>query len=407
MSPIRFRLSSGNANKWAQQSLSKTSLLLFAPKQQNAKQPFLPPKLLLNAPRMNGSEGWNDHVLATLKLRTLPKTVSHCRLRSAFLFASLPLKKAQSSIGAERGPGLTRPLLSPPPMDTPLPAITQLRTKVNPPPQWYATPSLATVHGDGSSEEPWPQRVHTFRTKRAHACVLMCQVVSNTTGSFVNRWVRSYISALPTQVQETLEPNDHTAQTSQHATDWSADLFPTGINVPTLCYSVVSCFLLFCVKKIALMFFLNFNSIAGNFDSLLSFSNIPPLEAVHAFFSCCLFVFVFFCLKKCRCYKFFDTTMGSIVLWKAVFHSCAQPSPHQPNDQPTQSHTQTISTEMQRLFSGSPKRGKTRFCCTQLNARKPCGIGFTLNFTTQKSEFVWKRHDKKFPAFHRYNSKLA
>ena len=118
------------------------------------------------------------------------------------LFTSLPLKKARSSVGADRGSGLMRPLVYPSPHGChPPPAINQVRAKVKPsPPQGYATPhemchpptdapfhwhttpmkvlpptdvppppphwcatahtdmppAHRVVHGDGGSEAPWP-----------------------------------------------------------------------------------------------------------------------------------------------------------------------------------------------------------------------------------------------------------
>ena len=50
------------------------------------------------------------------------------------MITSLPLKKTRSSIGADHGSGSTRPILNSPQWMPPLlPAINQIRTKVNPP----------------------------------------------------------------------------------------------------------------------------------------------------------------------------------------------------------------------------------------------------------------------------------
>ncbi len=58
-----------------------------------------------------------------------------------YLVTSLPLKRARNSIGADRGSGLTR--LAFPPMDAPpLPAINQVRTKVNPHGKCHPSPNL-------------------------------------------------------------------------------------------------------------------------------------------------------------------------------------------------------------------------------------------------------------------------
>ena len=54
------------------------------------------------------------------------------------------------SIGADRGSGLTRPLVCPPPS-----TINQVRTKLNPP-QGFATPPLMCHPSHGGSEVPWP-----------------------------------------------------------------------------------------------------------------------------------------------------------------------------------------------------------------------------------------------------------
>ena len=61
------------------------------------------------------------------------------------LITSLPLKKAPSSVGADRGSGETRPMVYPcPPMDatTPPLAINQVRTH---PPRIYATPMKCAI----------------------------------------------------------------------------------------------------------------------------------------------------------------------------------------------------------------------------------------------------------------------
>ncbi len=63
------------------------------------------------------------------------------------IITSLPLKKVLSSIGEDRGSGLTDLCFTPPPwMPPPLPAFNQVRTKVKPPPPWKVPPPHRSCH---------------------------------------------------------------------------------------------------------------------------------------------------------------------------------------------------------------------------------------------------------------------
>ena len=99
------------------------------------------------------------------------------------LITSLPLKKAQSSIywsSSDFASNRTFALVSPHGCH-PLPAINQVRTKVNPPwkvpPPWCATnpmesatPLIAVVYGDGGSKVHWPLGPNLLLRIKCHAC---------------------------------------------------------------------------------------------------------------------------------------------------------------------------------------------------------------------------------------------
>ncbi len=73
------------------------------------------------------------------------------------VITSLPLKKARSSIGADRGSGLTRPMLYPPPWMPPpscQPSTKYIRTKVKPPPHGKCYPPMEVATPPMESATP-------------------------------------------------------------------------------------------------------------------------------------------------------------------------------------------------------------------------------------------------------------